>query len=145
MQVYNYDPTTFEYLGESSAFESPLEPGKYLVPANATTTPAPTYNAATQQCYWMNGAWTVSPIVATPVPPQPTAAQLAAAAWAAYQASAQLMLDKSDRTVLRCVENGVAVPAVWTTYRKALRAIISSASGDPTQPLPAAPAYPAGT
>lgn len=69
----------------------------------------------------------------------------AAAAWSSYQASAQIALDKSDRTVVRCAENGVAVPAAWVTYRKALRAIISAASGDPTQPLPTQPAYPAGT
>lgn len=68
-----------------------------------------------------------------------------APAWAAYQAGAQAELDASDRTVLRCYENSVTVPASWLAYRKALRAIISASSGDSTQPLPTKPAYPAGT
>lgn len=71
----------------------------------------------------------------------PTAAQL----WSAHQAQAQSALDASDITMIRCVEHGVAVPAEWATYRGALRAIVRSASGDPTQPLPTRPAYPVGT
>jgi hypothetical protein len=66
-------------------------------------------------------------------------------AWRAYQAQAQAMLDRSDRTILRCAENAVAVPSAWSDYRNALRAIISAATGDPAATLPAMPAYPAGT
>ncbi len=66
-------------------------------------------------------------------------------AWPIYQASAQAALTESDKTILRCYENAVAVPAAWATYRKALRAIVGAASGDPAQPLPTKPAYPAGT
>jgi len=65
--------------------------------------------------------------------------------WARYQVQAQAALDKSDITILRCTENAVSVPAAWATYRKALRAIVGAATGDPTQPLPTQPAYPAGT
>ena len=39
MKVYNYDKTTKEFVGESPAFDSPLEPGVYLIPSNATTVP----------------------------------------------------------------------------------------------------------
>jgi hypothetical protein len=73
------------------------------------------------------------------------AAQRAADAWLVYQASAKIALDASDVTVLRCYENDVAVPPAWATYRKELRAILSADSGDSTQPIPARPAYPAGT
>lgn len=65
--------------------------------------------------------------------------------WRLYQAKALDALNESDVTILRCVENGVAVPAAWAQYRKSLRAIVSSASGDPSVPLVARPPYPTGT
>lgn len=65
--------------------------------------------------------------------------------WATYKASAQSALDDSDITILRCYENGVTVPAEWTAYRKALRAIVSSQSGDAAKSLPTRPTYPVGT
>lgn len=82
-------------------------------------------------------------------PTPPSAAQLQAsadaAAWRAYQAQAKSALDASDVTVLRCVENAIAIPTEWATYRAALRAIVGATAGDPSQPLPVRPAYPAGT
>ncbi|EEF26835.1 conserved hypothetical protein [Ricinus communis] len=69
----------------------------------------------------------------------------AAGAWSSYQASAKTELDSSDLTILRCYENGIPVPSEWATYRKLLRAVIGAASGDPTQPLPMRPQFPAGT
>lgn len=41
MLIYHYDETTKAYLGQSRANESPLEPGAFLIPANATDTPPP--------------------------------------------------------------------------------------------------------
>jgi hypothetical protein len=38
--VYNYDNNGY-YTGASTPQKSPLEPGKYLTPARATTTPPP--------------------------------------------------------------------------------------------------------
>lgn len=55
------------------------------------------------------------------------------------RAEAELYI--SDRTILRCAEAGVSVPAEWATYRRNLRAIAGTAPG----PLPERPAYPAGT
>ena len=71
----------------------------------------------------------------------PSAAQV----WAAYQLTAQDAIDKTSVTLERCFENGIALPAAWVEYRKALRAILSAKSGDATAALPARPAYPAGT
>ena len=59
-----------------------------------------------------------------------------------YPQQAQAALDSSDITLLRCVENGIAIPAEWAAYRKTLRAIIE---GSQTGPLPSRPAYPAGS
>jgi hypothetical protein len=77
----------------------------------------------------MAGVWTFAAPAALPPPDT--------------RAAAQIALDKSDVTVGRCYEHGVAVPAGWTDYRAALRAHVS---GGPTAvALPVAPAYPAGT
>jgi hypothetical protein len=65
--------------------------------------------------------------------------------WSDVQAKARVLLDDSDQTILRCYEHAVVVPSEWQTYRAALRAIISAATGDATQALPTKPAYPAGT
>lgn len=84
-------------------------------------------------------------VVVIVAPAAPTLAEQQAAAWVSYQAQAMAAIDKSDLTILRCAENAITVPAAWATYRAALRAIISAATGDPTKPLPTHPAYPAGT
>lgn len=65
--------------------------------------------------------------------------------WSAYQASAQAALDKTDTVALRCWKAGKAFPADWMSYTEALRAIIKAEAGDPSQPLPRQPEYPAGT
>jgi hypothetical protein len=70
-------------------------------------------------------------------------AQQAAATVAALRVAAQTALDKSDVTIIRCYEHAVAVPAQWTAYRAALRAIVA---GDSTPgALPTMPTYPVGT
>jgi hypothetical protein len=61
------------------------------------------------------------------------------------QEIAKAELDASDITLMRCFENDVTLPAAWTAYRKALRAIVGTPTGDATQPMPVKPEYPAGT
>jgi hypothetical protein len=65
--------------------------------------------------------------------------------WSFYQTHALATLSESDRTVIRCYENNVPVPAEWSAYRRALRAIVTAPNGDPTKPLPKKPPYPEGT
>lgn len=67
------------------------------------------------------------------------------ASWSAYRENAKAMLADSDEVIMRCYENGVAVPADWVSYRKALRTIVGASAGDSNQPLPTKPAYPVGT
>ncbi|TCK36743.1 hypothetical protein B0G84_5756 [Paraburkholderia sp. BL8N3] len=65
--------------------------------------------------------------------------------WATYQTYALAALSESDRTVIRCYENGIAVPAEWTQYRRALRAIVRAPTGEANKPLPIKPPYPSET
>ena len=58
-----------------------------------------------------------------------------------YKFMAQMALDRSDLTILRCMENGISVPSDWTTYRSELRAIVKSGGSS----MPTQPAYPTGT
>ena len=107
------------------------------LPAGSTYSFSPPISPATV------GTLTVAAPTAAWIAAQAAAAT--AATWTAYQATAQAALTESDKTILRCGENAVVVPAAWATYRKTLRAIIAATSGDPTAPLPTRPAYPAGT
>jgi hypothetical protein len=66
--------------------------------------------------------------------------------WGNYQALVEAALIASDITLLRCIENGLTVPATWVAYRVALRAIVSAAQPEiiPAA-LPIRPEYPAGS
>ena len=66
--------------------------------------------------------------------------EVEADALASAKAAAQVALDKSDVTILRCYERGVAVPTEWADYRAALRLIVSGTS-EATE-LPVRPEYP---
>lgn len=57
--IHHYDPATGAFLGSSPATESPLEPGVFLVPANATTI-APPAVGADEVALFREGAWTVA-------------------------------------------------------------------------------------
>lgn len=58
MKIFNYHPITGEYISESVADESPLEPGKYLIPAFATELEPPTIGDR-QVAVFNNGAWSL--------------------------------------------------------------------------------------
>ncbi|WP_250439900.1 hypothetical protein [Caballeronia sp. AZ1_KS37] len=66
-------------------------------------------------------------------------------AWSQYQIDAKTSLDLSDVTIMRCIENNVTVPQEWKDYRKALRLIVSTVSGDASQAFPVRPEYPEGS
>lgn len=88
MQIYHYHPETGEYLGEGTADESPLEPGVYLVPANATTTAPPT--AMTGKVRVWRGEWQFEDVQAeVPLDPEyePSIDELKAAKIAAIRAA----------------------------------------------------------
>ncbi len=164
MHIHHYSSITGEYLGTDMARASPLEPGVFLIPANATaiSPPAP---GANQAALFADGAWSVVPdhrgerwyrpdgsaaditepnIVPdaswTQTPPPPGAQQLRQAQ--VYAALAAL--DLTDRVAQRCFKAGVAYPPEWQAYTLALRAIVNGADTAGAS-LPPQPAYPAGT
>lgn len=90
---------------------------------------------------WLDAGNTVAPYV----PPLPT--------WADIQAQAKSQLDDSDTSMHRVTEAVVMDESTLTTpdvvtfiqWRRALRTIVQTESGDPTIPLPIKPPYPAHT
>lgn len=61
------------------------------------------------------------------------------AQWAAYRRRARAALAATADAVLALVEEGEPVPAPMRTYRAALRTIVATETGDPSQPFPSAP------
>ena len=80
MNVYHFDPHTGIFLAQRPARRDPRDPGRYLVPANATTTPPPPTDEAHVAIYDRGtGAWTVKArpsIENPPAPPEQTLAVL---------------------------------------------------------------------
>ncbi|QXZ10966.1 hypothetical protein KUF54_07165 [Comamonas sp. Y33R10-2] len=65
-QIHHYDESTGQYLGTSDGFESPLEPGVYLIPAYATDLELPKLNNEFERMFvegkvlvFADGAWTL--------------------------------------------------------------------------------------
>ncbi len=56
--VYNYDSDTGEYLGLETAYESPMEPGVYLMPAHSTETAPPEADAGHLPVF-ADGVWSL--------------------------------------------------------------------------------------
>lgn len=64
--VYSFDPVTGEYTGETIAYESPLEPGVFHIPAYAVAEPPPAAGAG--EVVVFDGARWVLQTIATPEP-----------------------------------------------------------------------------
>jgi len=58
MIIYNYNPSTGEYIGTGEARESPREPGVFLIPANAVTVVPPTAGI-NEVAVWNGEEWEV--------------------------------------------------------------------------------------
>ncbi|EKE03678.1 MAG: hypothetical protein ACD_20C00169G0008 [uncultured bacterium] len=58
MKIYNYHPITREFISESTADESPLEKGVYLIPGNATKIAPPQAGENEIACF-ENGSWLI--------------------------------------------------------------------------------------
>lgn len=80
MQIYHYHPDSGEYMGTGVADPSPLEPGVWLIPANATQVipPLPTAGKVRR---WSGAEWVLENAPAQPLDPEyePSFADLVAA------------------------------------------------------------------
>lgn len=56
--IYNYNPITGDFISMSEADDSPLEPGIFLMPANATTLSPPIIEAG-QVTRYIDGSWVI--------------------------------------------------------------------------------------
>lgn len=56
MKIYNYNPKTFEYMNQEEADVSPLEPGVFLIPANATSKKPPKVSES-EVAVWDGRKW----------------------------------------------------------------------------------------
>lgn len=87
--IYNYHPETGEYVGQAEADESPLDPGTYLIPANATEMKPPAQLEGFVRVFdgekWIN--------VPVQAPAEPSPEQVAAAV---TRARAAAYMQESD-------------------------------------------------
>lgn len=84
MQIYHYSHKTGEYIGTGVADESPLEPGVWLIPANATSIP-PLQPLDGHIVTFMGDAWEYIPVTPPPPEPEPTEAEILATMKSAIQ------------------------------------------------------------
>jgi hypothetical protein len=71
MEIYNYHPLTKQFISQTIADESPLEPGVFLIPANCTMIAPPVFDAEKQICTFENNKWTISDIPEPEPEPEP--------------------------------------------------------------------------
>lgn len=84
MQIYHYSHKTGEYIGTGVADESPLEPGVWLIPANATSIP-PLQPLDGHIVMFRGDAWEYIPVTPPPPEPEPTEAEILATMKSAIQ------------------------------------------------------------
>ena len=101
MQVYSYDRSG-NFLGTDTAFEDPMNPGSFLMPANSTEEEPPVFDPETQTCTFSEGTWFVNPIPAPAPDPAPSLQQVQNAKLqqmvADYQAAIQVDVEYLNTT-----------------------------------------------
>ncbi len=133
MLAYSYNEITREYTGSEEADESPLEPGVFLIPANAVSI-APPDPMEGYRRVWNDTEWDlvlIPPPPAIPEPLPPTAEEV--------RAERNGRLFASDYTQLSDVP--ISNRSAWVTYRQALRDVPEQA-GFPEEVIwPTKPEY----
>ncbi|ANI62156.1 phage tail assembly chaperone [Pseudomonas sp. GR 6-02] len=146
MIVFSYHFETFEYVGIGEAYESPLEPGVFPLPANSTTVEPPAFNNETQICKWSidTQAWVVTDRPVQEPEPGQTPEEILAAKKAAMRGDRTGLLYASDWMLRRHQDELLAgaTPTLTASklkavldYRQALRDL-PTADGFPECSLP---------
>jgi len=147
MQIYHYHPVTHGFTASGLADASPLEPGVFLVPANATTIQPPSV-AANQAAVFNGASWEVvpdhrgevyyladgsqhtitelgvtPPVGSSPIKPEPTIEQIRAgmrvSAWQLRRALTQLNLREAVEAAI--AQSDQDTKDMWeysTTYER---------------------------
>ena len=129
MQIYHYHPSTLEYIGPGEADASPLEPGKWLIPAHATTTAPPTAVAGKVRVW--RGEWVFEDVQADqPLDPEyePTPEELEQLAREAFKAERQIAVDN-----IKVVVGGKVFDGDETSQTRMARAIVAMEEGELVQ------------
>ena len=102
MKIYNYDPISKIYSGESEADPDPLQEGNWLIPAYATTL-TPPRAVEGKVAFWTGGSWTLREIPAPEpdpdVGPPATPSDLRAAAYRAEADPLYFMAQRGEATM----------------------------------------------
>lgn len=122
MIVYSYDQNTLKLTGVCDAFESPLEPGVYHIPADATQIAPPEFDYETQDCRFIDGEWVVS-VAVVETPDKPTKEDLVEAECKEARALRDAELARADIMLNRVQdgETGIGTQKAWRAYRVCLR------------------------
>lgn len=118
MLVYHYHHESGDYMGYDEADPSPLEPGVYLIPANATSTPPPSNAPEGKKWVWQNQVWELQDRVLD----ETTITDPVANPWDVLRALRNKLLAQSDFRFLK--DYTFATPEKeqeWRDYRQALR------------------------
>ncbi len=129
MFAYNFNEETGKYIGSEKMQPDPLEPGRWLQPANSTLVVPPPFDPQRQTCRWTGTAWEIETIVEPekPADPQPTAAELLQL----QILQLKMQLAEDDYKIIKCAEYqaaGVDLPyniAELHAGREAIRAEIN--------------------
>lgn len=121
MKIYNYHPATGEYLGSEDAFESPMDPGVYLIPACATESPPLSEVPSGKHQVFKNGAWQLvsNPIVES----EPIQIFTDADLIARNKEIARQLLKDTDWTQTLDVQRVLKNSKEFTEYRETIREI----------------------
>ena len=125
-KAYNYDSSTGEYAGEEIAHPDPRDPGRFLLPAQATFTAPPQTTAGRVAVFdAVKEVWTT-----------PESGPATAELWAQVRAKRDGLLGQNDWTQMPDSPLTTAQTTTWAVYRQALRDITQQAD-------PAAVVWPA--